>query len=111
MSVALFWLITIKQEWMLYVFSAVFGYGHGGFASSESPVAARLFGLKAHGTILGTAVLGFSVGAAIGPFVTGFIFDSTGSYQTAFIFAAVVGVIGIILSSTLKPAKQLIQSV
>ena len=91
---------------MLYVFSAVFGYGHGGFASSESPLAAKLFGLKAHGTILGTAVLGFSVGAAIGPEVMGYIFDSTGSYQIAFVFAAAVGIIGIILATTLKPARE-----
>ncbi len=105
MAAPLLWLMAAEQEWMLYLFAGIFGFGHDGFASSESPLAARLFGLKAHGSILGTAVLGFSIGAAIGPVLTGYVFDLAGSYQLAFLVCALVCCIGIVLSILLKPGK------
>lgn len=105
MAAALFGLMPATEEWLLYLLTVVFGFGHGGFAASESPMAARLFGLKAHGQILGTAVLGFSIGAAIGPFLTGYIYDVTISYQMAFLVCGFVGIIGIILSALLSPPK------
>jgi len=106
MAIPVFLLIPAKQEWLIYLITAIFGFGHGGFASSESPLAARLFGLKAHGTILGTAVLGFSIGAGVGPVVTGYIFDITASYQLAFVCAAAVAIIGIIITAVLRPARK-----
>ena len=106
MAIPVFLLIPAKQEWLIYLLTAIFGFGHGGFASSESPLAARLFGLKAHGTILGTAVLGFSIGAGVGPVVTGYIFDITASYQLAFVCAAAVAIIGIIITAVLRPARK-----
>ena len=105
MAAALFGLIPATGEWMLYLLIIVFGFGHGGFASSESPLAARLFGLRSHGSILGTAVLGFSIGAALGPVVAGYIFDVTGSYQTSFLVCGIVAIIGIIVSALLRPAR------
>lgn len=106
MSAAIFGLMPAREEWLIYLLIVVFGFGHGGFASSESPLAARLFGLKAHGSILGTAVLGFSIGAAIGPFLSGYIFDVTGSYQMSFLIAGVVGIIGLISSALLRPKSK-----
>jgi len=106
MAIPVLLLIPAKREWLIYLITAIFGFGHGGFASSESPMAARLFGLKAHGTILGTAVLGFSIGAGVGPVVTGYIFDITTSYQLAFVCAASVAIIGIIVTAVLKPARK-----
>jgi MFS family permease len=110
MAAPLLWLMVAEKEWMLYLFAGIFGFGHDGFASSESPMAAKLFGLKAHGTILGTAVLGFSIGAALGPVLTGYIFDLSGSYQLAFLLCAIVCCIGILLSILLKPAKVIIEN-
>jgi MFS family permease len=102
MATSLVLLIFADKEWMLYLFAAVFGFGHGGFSSSESPLVAKLFGLKAHGSILGTAVLGFSIGAGIGPLLAGYTFDLSGTYQLAFLVCALICVIGIVLSLTLK---------
>jgi MFS family permease len=104
MGLSLILLIFADKEWMLYLFAAVFGFGHGGFSSSESPLAAKLFGLKAHGSILGTAVLGFSIGAGIGPVLAGYTFDLSGTYQLAFLVCVLICAIGILLSLTLKPA-------
>ena len=53
MSAALFWLMPATEAWMLYLFAAVFGFGYGGCATSESPLVAELFGLSSHGLIMG----------------------------------------------------------
>ncbi|MCK4961003.1 MAG: MFS transporter, partial [Anaerolineales bacterium] len=67
MSASLLWLVPAKEAWMLYLFAVVFGIAYGGCAVAESPLVAGLFGLSSHGLILGVLVLGFSIGAAIGP--------------------------------------------
>ena len=106
-AAALFWLVRANEMWMLYVISAVFGFAHGGMGASESPLVARVFGLSSHGLIFGVAGLGFTAGAAAGPYVMGYIFDITGSYHLAFVVCAAVSVIGLILSVILKPTKRL----
>ena len=92
---------------MLYLFAAIFGLAFGGGASSESPLVARLFGLSSHGLILGIMGLGFTSGAAVSPFLTGYIFDLNGSYEVAFMVCAAVSIIGIILAAMLKSTKKI----
>jgi len=67
-SASLFWLTPATDTWMLYLFAAVFGFGHGGGALA-SPILARLFGLRSHGLIFGIIGLGYAIGAATGPFL------------------------------------------
>ena len=92
---------------MLYLFSIIFGFNHGGNATAQAPVLARIFGLKAHGTIFGAAVFGFTLGGALGPFLTGYIFDLSGSYQLAFIICGIVGIVGLALTLSLRPTKRI----
>jgi MFS family permease len=89
--------------WMLYIFSIIFGFAHGGMATSESPIVAWLFGLKYHGLIYGAVGFGFTIGASIGPMITGWIFDLTGSYSLAFMVGAAVGILGIVFIAILRP--------
>jgi len=102
-SAALFWLVPAAEIWKLYLFAVVFGFAHGGMGASESPLVARLFGLSSHGLIFGVTGIGFTSGAAIGPFLAGYIFDVTGSYQVAFLVSAALGIIGLILTILLTP--------
>jgi MFS-type transporter involved in bile tolerance (Atg22 family) len=46
------------------------------------------------GTIIGLASLSFSVGAIAGPFLAGYIFDSTGSYDLAFFVCGIFLAVG-----------------
>jgi MFS family permease len=48
---------------------------------------------------------GFTVGAALGPFLTGYIFDTRASYDIAFLLCGIIGVIGAALSVLLSPIK------
>ncbi|GAH50194.1 unnamed protein product, partial [marine sediment metagenome] len=105
MSAAFFWLVPATEVWMLYLFAIVFGFAQGGPAASQSPLLARLFGLSSHGLILGVTSLGVTTGAAIGPFLAGYIFDVTGSYQVAYIVCAAVSIVGIILTALLTPPR------
>ena len=75
--------------------------------ASESPITAWLFGVASHGLIYGVIHVGFTIGAAAGPFVTGYIFDLTGGYQVAFLTCAALSFLGLILSMTLRPVKKL----
>ena len=101
------WIVPAGQAWMLYVFALVFGFAHGGLSAANSPLVAGLFGLRSHGLIYGVVHIGFTIGAAIGPYVTGYIFDITGSYKMAFLVCMVVGAIGIVTAAVLRPTKKL----
>lgn len=105
MSAAGLWLVSAKEVWVLYLFAVVFGFFHAGAGSSEAPIIASLFGLKSLGSIFGGIALGLTIGGSIGPVLAGYIFDTTGSYQPAFLLCTAMGVIAVILTILLKPTK------
>jgi len=105
LSAALFCVVPATEMWMLYLFAAVLGFTHGGMGASEPPLVAGLFGLRSHGLILGVVAFSFTIGAAVGPFLTGYIFDVTGSYQSAFLVCAAIGIVGLVLIALVRPIK------
>jgi MFS family permease len=105
MMITLFWLLTAKDLWMLFLFGAVFGFGHGGIATMESPIVANVFGMRSHGVILGLVFFSDTVGGATGPFLAGYIFDVTSSYHLAFFLCAILGVVNLIAILLIKPLR------
>jgi len=64
-----------------------------GFASADTMLAKavpEVFGTRALGAILGVLNLGWRFGAALGPFLAGFLYDMTGAYTIPFGAAPVV---------------------
>ncbi len=104
-AATLFWLVPITTVLMFYLFSIIINFGFGGATAMESTIVAELFGLKSHGVILGVVSFAFTVGAAIGPLVTGYLFDLTGNYQIAFLTCAALAVVGLVLTATLRPSE------
>ena len=104
---SLLWLMIARELWMLYLFAIFIGLANGGNVASDSPLVARLFGLKSMGSIVGISSCAFSIGAALGPIITGYVFDSTGSYQQAFMICAAFSVLGIVMASIMRPTKKL----
>ena len=102
MAISLFCLMMVKNFWMLHLIVGGFGIAYGGCAVSHSPIVALLFGLRAHGLIFGIIGVGVAIGGAIGPFLTGYIFDVTESYRLAFLVATAISSAGFMLSVTLK---------
>jgi len=102
---ALSWLQLARQLWALYLFAAVYGFAHGGFFSLVSPLVAELFGTRSHGAIFGMVLFISQIGAAIGPVVTGRIFDVTDSYRLAFLILIAIGIAGLALSTRLRATR------
>ena len=107
MALSLLCLTHAREVWMLYSFAVVFGFAYGGNATSQSPLVASLFGLRSHGLIMGVVNNGFTIGATLGPFAVGSMFDLMGDYQGAFLGIAGVAVAGVALTWFLKMQKPL----
>lgn len=107
MAAALLWLVPAREEWILYLFAIVFGFAVGGMSAAESPMIARLFGVSSHGLIYGVIHVGFTIGAALGPFLSGYIFDITGGYQVAFLVCATLAIASLTMAAVLRPTKRL----
>jgi MFS family permease len=106
-SSAIFWLTLARDMWMLYMIAVIIGFAFGGMSTSESPLIAGLFGMRYHGLLFGVAGFSHILGGAIGPVLTGYIFDLTLSYQMAFLVCAAFGVTGLILTVALRPTKKI----
>lgn len=104
MGLSLVWLIPSHTEWSLYLFSIAFGFAYGGMQVLFSPLVAELFGTRSHGIILGAGALAGSIGAAIGPIIAGYLFDTFGSYTVPFVICAVLAFAG--LASTFLLQKK-----
>ncbi len=97
------WLQFAWELWMFYLFAVVYGFAHGGCFIVISPMAAELFGTRAHGVIFGIIYFAGTLGGAVGPLLAGYIFDITQSYQIAFWILLILSAIGLTLISTVKP--------
>lgn len=102
------WLQAAGEIWSLTLFVVAYGFCHGGFYALISPTVADFFGTRSHGAIFGIVIFCGSIGGAIGPLVTGYIFDMTASYQTAFLLLlaiSIAGLISILLSGKAQPGS------
>ncbi|HKA52290.1 MAG TPA: MFS transporter [Candidatus Binatia bacterium] len=72
-----------SDERLALLFAAMLGIGFGAESDLMPYLTARYFGLKSFGEIYGWIFGAFAFGAVLGPFLMGWIFDTTGSYQLA----------------------------
>jgi len=103
MVLSFLWLMIAEETWMLYLFAVLFGFAYGAGITPQSTVIAELFGLSSLGLIMGVALFSFTIGAAIGPLLAGYIFDVFFSYRIAFLIFSAVALLGIIITMLLKP--------
>jgi MFS family permease len=68
----------------LYVISAVFGLFQGGIVPSYAIIVREYFPAKEAGTRVGIILMASLFGMALGGWMSGYIFDLTGSYRAAF---------------------------
>lgn len=89
-----------REGWSFYLSALCFGFAMG-FPSLASVLLARIYGLKIHGTIFSITNLSFDLGAALSPYIFGYLYDITHSYQGAFLTDTTFALIGLILSMIL----------
>jgi MFS family permease len=69
----------------LYVLSALFGLFQGGIVPSYAVIVREFFPPEEAGVRVGTVLMATVFGMALGGWMSGVIFDLTGSYQAAFL--------------------------
>jgi MFS family permease len=69
----------------LYIVSALFGLSQGGIVPSYAMIVREYFPAREAGGRLGVVLMATIIGMALGGWMSGEIFDLTGSYQAAFV--------------------------
>ncbi len=82
---ALFMYLWFDGLVSLYVISALFGLFQGGIVPSYAIIVREYFSPKEAGTRVGLVLMATLLGMALGGWMSGGIFDLTGSYQAAFL--------------------------
>ena len=88
-----------------YVLMACHGLSSGAVTPLVIVILGRYFGRKAFGSILGTMVAVLSPLGMVAPVFYGWVFDTTRSYNNAFITGLVLAVIAVVVSSLVRIPK------
>lgn len=83
-AVALALFLPFDSLASLYVISALFGLFQGGIVPSYAIIVRENFPAQEAGARVGMVVLGVQIGMALGGWMSGKVFDLTGSYHAAF---------------------------
>lgn len=100
-GVALFLYLFFDGIASLYVISALFGLFQGGIVPMYAIIVRQYFPAKQAGTLVGMAISATIVGMAFGGWISGWIFDYTGSYHMAFLNGLMWNLLNISIASWL----------
>jgi len=106
LSAVIFLLLPLGNPWLIGFLVMVIALGLGGVSVTQSSITAELFGMRSHGTILGYTVFTFSVGGALGTYLAGALFDSTGSYQIIFLLCGALILAAVMMAMYLSRKRQ-----
>ena len=84
-GIALLLFIPFDSLVSLYVISALFGLFQGGIVPSYAIIVREHFPAAEAGARVGTVLMATMLGMALGGWMSGRVFDLTGSYQAAFV--------------------------
>ncbi len=82
---ALFAYIPFDGLVSLYVVSLVFGLSQGGIVPSYAIIVREYLPARQAGSIVGLVIMATIVGMAVGGWLSGYVYDLTGSYEAAFL--------------------------
>jgi MFS family permease len=108
-GIALFLYLLFDGLVSLYVISALFGLFQGGIVPMYAIIVRQHFSPKEVGIRIGIVLMATLFGMALGGWMSGIIFDHTGSYQAAFLNGLIWNVINavIVLWLMLRPTRRL----
>ena len=82
---ALFLYLPFDGMVSLYVVSLIFGLSQGGIVPSYALIVREYLPAKEAGARVGFVIMATIIGMALGGWMSGWIYDVTGSYQMAFL--------------------------
>jgi MFS family permease len=97
MSLGMFALFYVDIGWVMILFLLLFPSGYGGGTSVRGALLSEYFGRAAFGRLIGIVMGVGAIGAMIGPTLTGFIFDTTGSYYLAWMGLGIISCVSVLL--------------
>jgi MFS family permease len=108
-GLALFLYLLFDGLASLYVISALFGLFQGGIVPMYAVLVRDYFPAREAGTRLGIVLMATLLGMALGGWMSGMIFDLTGSYRAAFLNGLVWNLLNvvIVLWLVLRPGPRL----
>ncbi len=92
----------------IYLFLILFGFGSGAPGTLAILMRGRFFGIKSYGSITGIGAIVTAPIGLIAPIYAGWIYDTTGSYNTAFISFAVLTAIATVLALCIRPPRKVL---
>ena len=84
---------VVPSAFGVYIYAIMLGIGYSATASLVPAMMSDRFRGRHFGSIVGIGLFGSAAGSATGPWLAGYIFDHTASYDMAFIIAALCGVV------------------
>ncbi|MEE2760526.1 MAG: MFS transporter, partial [Pseudomonadota bacterium] len=93
------------SEWLMYLMVGAQGFLGYGMTGIYASVPVELFAGRRYGVIFGFLAVASGLGAGIGPWATGYLFDLQGSYGQAFTVAIVNCLISIYAMWRVAPRK------
>ena len=84
----------------------IYAVAQGGISVIPQSLIAEYFGRRYFATISGFRSSVQMIGIIVGPIVSGYVFDTTGSYQVAFLGFATAAVVAMILAVMATPPRR-----
>lgn len=97
--------ITPETMWLLIPFLITFSIGWGGSVTTRVILIREYFGRLSFGTILGFTSGVMMVGNIAGAPLAGWVFDTWGNYQGAWLGYSAVAIAGMVLVLTIPPSS------
>jgi MFS family permease len=108
-ALALILFLPFERLEALYVVSALFGFVQGGIVPAYAVIVREFFPPEEAGVRVGAVLMATLFGMALGGWITGVIFDLTGSYQAAFVHGILWNLlnVGIAVALLRQPGRPL----
>ena len=88
-----------------YALALVFGFSYGGVMPLYAILIREYFGDRIMGTAFGAVSMVATLGMALGPWVGGALYDTSGSYAWMFIGSAAIGLGAVAIATTFRPPR------
>jgi MFS family permease len=101
----LFVRLGLREVELLWLYAAPFGIGIGANAVIMPVLVGRCFGELQFSKIMGLLMGGFALGVVIGIPISGWIYDTTGSYELVLIACLVGLCVATLLATLIRPER------
>ena len=101
---------TYSTSFTIAIGAAIAGIGYGSLLSLFPSTAADFYGMKNFGANYGVLYTAWGISGLIGPIIAGFVVDSTGSYDLAYLISAILLVVALGLAIITKPVQETVEA-